>query len=79
MSTSAWKRRLHEWRGGSVESNLSFYETLLRDVNLQRAKLTSASDQTLQSRAIELRAQAQSGTQISDLLIETFAIAAEAA
>ncbi len=79
MSTSAWKRRLHEWRGGPVESNLSFYEAVLLDINLHREKLTGVTDQTLQSRAIELRAQAQSGTQLSNLLVETFAIAAEAA
>ena len=79
MSTGVWKRRLHEWRGGSVEANLAFYEAFLHDINRQRERLASVSDQTLQSRATELRALAQSGTQISDLLIETFAIAAETA
>ncbi|MEP7272941.1 MAG: accessory Sec system translocase SecA2 [Acidobacteriota bacterium] len=79
MSSNAWKRRLQEWRGGPIETNLTVYETALRAIGLEYAELTKESDAALKRRAADAKARTQAGVSPDQLLLVVFALAREAA
>ncbi|MBI1765273.1 MAG: accessory Sec system translocase SecA2, partial [Acidobacteria bacterium] len=81
MSTkTTWANRLRRWRGGgAIEDDLALYQPLLAAINQHGASLANATDDKLRTQAAALKARAQQGTTLDELLIETFALAREVA
>jgi preprotein translocase subunit SecA len=79
MNSSAWKRRLHEWRGGPIEWDLTRYQTLVDEVNSLQQPFSNKTETELQALALSLKQRARSGTSLADLMIESFALVREAA
>jgi preprotein translocase subunit SecA len=79
MNSSAWKRRLHTWRGGPIEWDLSRYHAALAEISSQHQALSAKTDTELQAIASSLKLKARNGTPLSELMIDAFALVREAA
>jgi len=79
MSVNTWAKRLQKWRGEPIESELTAFEAALREIERRGASFASQSDLQLQKFAAELRERAESGISLEDLLVDSFALAREAA
>ncbi len=79
-SKTTWAKRLRRWRGGgAIEDDLSPYQPILAAINQRGESLTTIDDKELRTQAAALKARAQQGATPDELLIETFALAREAA
>ncbi|MBX2873279.1 MAG: hypothetical protein KTR30_14300 [Saprospiraceae bacterium] len=72
--------KLHHWGIGSptyIQTDLSTYENRLEDIYKSFRSVTNLTNLKLQAYAAELRAQAQSGTDLEELLAPTYALVKE--
>ncbi|MFQ5572061.1 MAG: accessory Sec system translocase SecA2 [Rhodothermales bacterium] len=80
MSAKQWAQRLEQWRkGGPVEADLAPYRLVLEDINRRGESLAGATGGQLRHVAASLRARAQHGSPLDELLVEVFAVVREAA
>jgi preprotein translocase subunit SecA len=79
MKNGWWAQQLGRWRGAAVEEDLAPYLQELKEIERAGGALAGASDDRLRELAAALRARAQAGAGAPGLLVETFALAREAA
>jgi preprotein translocase subunit SecA len=80
MSASHWRQQLERWRGNeAVEADLSPYRQWLAEINRAGENLAEASENQLREVSTALRAKAQQGAALDELLVEVFALVREVA
>jgi len=80
MNAHQWKQRLQKWRREEpIEEDLTSYRLVLDDINRKEENLAGETDARLQEMTASLRARAQKGTSLDELLVEVFALVREAA
>ena len=75
----AWRDRLAQLRGSSVQLDLRRYDQPLADIGQLEAELRTATTDALSGRAAVLRDAARRGEPLQDLRTPLYAIAREAA
>src|SRR6185503_20006812 len=80
MNAHQWKQRLQKWRREEpLEEDLTSYRLVLDEINRKEENLAGETDARLQEMTASLRARAQKGTSLDELLVEVFALVREAA
>lgn len=72
--------KLHDWGIGSptyIQTDLSIYENRLEEIYESFRSVTNLTNAKLQAYAADLRAKAQSGTALEELLVPTYALLKE--
>ena len=74
-----WSQMLDRWRGRPVTYDVSPYLERVLDINQREEDMQARSDSELKELAATLRAAIEGGTELVEVLCETFALVREAA